>query len=163
MNNFLVRLLRLLTIIFVWTVIFMSFLMLNLAFSTFPNKYIDKELLPYVEQVYERVNLYCDKGEVFNPLRTSIVFSDLDTDILGQCSRTPLFWKVEINKKTWDSLKTIEKQMLLFHELTHCLFKQSHIKHPVPHYMNEMIYEIPLEELLAEFEIIAKAHCKEKL
>lgn len=163
MNNFLVKLMRALIVTLAWTLIFMSFVLLNVAFSSFPKRYVEKDLAPYVQQVYDRVDLYCNKDEVFNPLRTSVVFSELDQEILGQCGRTPFFWKVEINKKTWNELKPIEKQMLLFHELTHCLFKQSHINKPSPHYMNEVIYEISLDQLLSEFEEVAKSHCKGKL
>lgn len=146
--------------LFSLTLVFSLFL--NVACSTFPKNYTDKEFNPYIEEFYSTIQGSCDEGDIFKPRRTSITFASLKGDVLGQCIRSPFYWKIEINKNSWGNLNSIEKRMLLFHELTHCVFKEDHVKNQKNHYMNEILYEIPVDDLFFQFAQIIDKHCGKK-
>lgn len=147
--------------IFLWS--FILGVLVNTTYSTFPSKFVDKELQPYVTQVQTIANMFCEPYEMFLPNRTSVIFGELGSDILGVCYRTPFVWQIKIDKTAWKTMPEDERQTLLFHELTHCLFKEKHVLDKYPHYMNESIYKIPMEEVRTQFLQIVDKHCKGKL
>jgi hypothetical protein len=82
---------------------------------------IDSELQPYLNKYIS----YAKECRV--PITDSGLTLSLDktkSTTFGYC-RT-MFNTIKINKRSWVALTEIQKEQLIFHELTHCLLDQDH-------------------------------------
>ena len=78
---------------------------------------------PYVDAFIE----YSTDRDQVTVDHLTIEFGLLDSNILGKCNvysyRSP---KITINAITWDYLDETDREVLLFHELGHCILRRSH-------------------------------------
>lgn len=59
------------------------------------------------------------------PQDFSIVFSELEGELLDTCSKGDLP-RVSIDRKAWDTLSPTRRKILIYHELGHCLLNKHH-------------------------------------
>ena len=89
-------------------------------------RYVDSQLKPYAD------NFMVDalaRGKNLDASDMSIIFGleDVsDMDVVGMCRSRGFEHRIEIRKYVWDMLTTEEKEMLVYHEMAHCLLKRNH-------------------------------------
>ncbi len=67
-----------------------------------------------------------DLGSVLEEL--SVRLADIDADAVGQCITYVNGDKaIEINRATWNGLSDNQKELLVFHELGHCVLNRDHL------------------------------------
>jgi hypothetical protein len=88
---------------------------------------IDPEFEPYVTRF---VSLSQKTNRPMNSANVGIQFDDnMDSQTLGICSYGSM--EIRINSKLWKKLSPSSKEMLIFHELGHCILKRDHIEKSV--------------------------------
>ena len=105
--------------------IFMS--MISCAESKLGALVIDPEFEPYVTRF---ISLSQKTNRPMNSANVGIQFDDnMDSQTLGICSYGSM--EIRINSKLWKKLSPSSKEMLIFHELGHCILKRDHIEKSV--------------------------------
>lgn len=84
---------------------------------------IDVTFIPYLDKFKEEA----EKHEIPVTIEFSVGFGDpgkKDSHTAGLCGLNG----ITIKKAFWDSAEEADKEQLMFHELTHCVFKLPHVK-----------------------------------
>lgn len=91
----------------------------------------------------------CREDQIFYPSKTSLRFGDLSQEkdeqgqkahVIGLCERDyDKTWRITFDQRWWFNASDAERQALIFHELTHCLFLQDHVMGNPNHYMSPFI------------------------
>jgi hypothetical protein len=104
---------------------------------------IDNDLKPLVS---EYIGL-ADKYHIKFTHEVSMGFTELHRGLaVGLCTYQKNFREIDVDRNYWDRISEIQRKMLLFHELTHCLCTRRH------DYLNGESYEEDkLEKLLNIF------------
>lgn len=88
--------------------------------------YVEAEVVPY----YERFRKFEQEFNKHPSYRTLIiVISDSfakDSDTAAYCEQNGLSQKIVINKKHWDYTVDAEREVIVWHELLHCLYQREH-------------------------------------
>lgn len=95
-------------------------LAISLFIYSIPKKYgIDKEIKPYIDNVYELSKKNLDGRNLH------VNFLDLKDGVMGVC----YFFKneIHINKKIWNRLGKNDRILLIAHEVAHCAKGIDHI------------------------------------
>lgn len=88
---------------------------------------VEPEFLAYLAEFEAEAQLRSkDLGETMETL--SVRFVDIDSDAAGQCiTYTNGERVIEINRTSWNSLADSGRELLLFHELGHCVLNRGHL------------------------------------
>jgi hypothetical protein len=83
--------------------------------------YVDRTFEPYIERFEE-------EGGVKVPKDMSVVFQDFDYDeVIGLCQVEPDgYRRVTILSRWWDAADETRREVLIFHELAHCVLDAEH-------------------------------------
>jgi hypothetical protein len=117
--------------------------------TKFQNPEINKELIPYVEQFIEKCNLYnvdctsVDKFKIiYGEIPDSYIFKLLNIplmkDVVGLCERN--FNTITINSEYFNKVGPVHREMLVNHELGHCILGLQHVDN-TQHLMNPYIID----------------------
>ena len=90
---------------------------------------IDAELLPYVNDFFEKANEFGTKISL-EDYNLEVNFSDLDGNTAGTCRIGKDI--VKIDKIRWDGKDKDERQWVIFHELGHCILERWHLNLSFP-------------------------------
>ena len=87
---------------------------------------VDPEFLPYINLFEEEAQ--SRSVDISSRLEnTSITFNDLGSDSAGQClTYSDGRKEVQINQLKWPTYSEQEKEILIFHELGHCVLDREH-------------------------------------
>lgn len=95
-----------------------------------PNTYIDKEVMPYVKSFESHASKYMYHGFTVGHIVIKIVdkkevhrIAKKNTSV-GVCRR--YYREVYLSRQFWQNATDIEKEMLVFHELGHCVLLRGH-------------------------------------
>lgn len=132
MNSFLRALIR---VPFYFTIAFILFG--SQVVTKFQNPEIDKELIPYVEQFVEKCNLYnvdCTSVDKFKIVRgqmpdsyfLKLLHIPLMDDVVGLCEKH--FNRITINAEFFTKVGPVQREMLINHELGHCILGLQHVE-----------------------------------
>ena len=85
---------------------------------------VDPILAPYVKSFYADAKRF---NAELRPITVPVFFvRSLEKDIIGKCYRfTPLNWIV-ISRYFWDRTQPESRQILIYHELGHCVLGKGH-------------------------------------
>lgn len=112
----------------------LSFLSLLLAGCSMVNTFvIERDSAPYVDSEFRSIVKLFHKEAAYRGFKLdnkniSIMF-DLDDDepgVVGACFLSIRRSYIKIKTETWPFLAAQEKEMLVFHELAHCLLGRQH-------------------------------------
>jgi hypothetical protein len=121
---------------------------------------VEKGLQIQYQQAKDIVDAFCKSSEYYLPNRYSISFGKLEAPVIGECSTSRFSWKIVIDQKFWARSDDLSHKTLLYHELSHCMFREEHSEDP----KNYMYPNLPddLDELTlnSQFLEIIKKHCK---
>lgn len=84
--------------------------------------FVQPEFNSYINQFIKQGAFH---GKAISDEGLTVVFANLqNVALLGTC--TPSTITIRINTETWDSLSAVQREILLFHELGHCLLGRPH-------------------------------------
>lgn len=84
---------------------------------------VDPKALPYVN---EFLSLAKERGLKFDNLVT-VGFKLLNRDrVVGICNYASNFREIDLDSKYWETLSSMEKTVLVYHELGHCYCDRDH-------------------------------------
>lgn len=102
------------------------------------------------------VNEAALRGVAVDTSHLVVTYDSLADNTLGVCSMTYSGPKVILNIKSWGSLTPSQKELLVFHELGHCLFDYRHFNGSKANIMRsyalpDWYYKVNRTELLDDF------------
>lgn len=101
-----------------------------------PYKNINKELLPYHNRFMRLTNMVCKPKQYFYPERIDIEFKKLRSPTIGYCAYNSVEFNIYIDREYWKQASEDTKEVLIFHEMTHCVLQLNHVKNK-----NNYMYE----------------------
>ena len=132
-----------------WFLLF--FVGLFFTYVNIPLKEIDPDLTPYYDEFMGLYNDICPNREL--PKKVIIRFNLKSGTVIGTCTRSYKRAVIEIDPFNWYLSPLMDRKQLMFHELTHCLLKLSHVDEKyINNYMNPVLY--PLEEAELNSQVI---------
>lgn len=93
-----------------------------------PYNNINKELLPYHDRFMHLTNMFCKPKQYFYPKRVGIGFTKLKAPTIGYCSYNNIEFNIYIDRDYWNQASGDTKELLMFHEMTHCVLQLNHVK-----------------------------------
>lgn len=128
--------------------ILILFLVLSYCFKFISYKIIDSQLETYYNEFNNLIANNCNHIENLNGSKKIYIgFKDLKEDTAGECLIGREAWTILIDKKVFDSFDELDKENLLYHELTHCILLLDHTK-DVNNYMNPFLINLPDKQTL---------------
>jgi hypothetical protein len=85
--------------------------------------YVDSEFRPIVELFSQEAS---KRGVSIKKVSVLFDLEEKDEAVAGACYVSYLESFIRISNKHWGVLSNVEKEMLLFHELAHCLIGRIH-------------------------------------
>ena len=79
---------------------------------------IDPEFVPYVDKFIEITGV--------DSIELDMYFNELDDSIIGVCTVEGIAKDVEIDPVWWKAVGRWDREILIFHELAHCVLGQEH-------------------------------------
>lgn len=121
---------------------------------------IDKELKPYYNRYNILLNKNCNEDKYNHPRSFTIGFTDLKWPVIGLCSYNYFgTFRIDIDRRFWNSTDMITRLNLFEHEATHCAFSIGHSPDP-NNYMAPVITHLNEEELTKQVNALMKELCK---
>lgn len=94
---------------------------------------IDNELQPYVESFIKEA---ASQGKEVVNYDTDVVFSDTlvntSPNAVAECGKAEGFKVIHVKKSNWDASDAIVREVVMFHELGHCLLDRVHVNSNIP-------------------------------
>jgi hypothetical protein len=118
----------------------------------------NETLMDYYNKTLGVVAQYCDKTKYFNPNLITVNFDNLSEDILGECRLQLNGYTLMFDKKKWTNLSESDKNQLMIHEVTHCIFGMGHVNDPT-HYMNPFMMYLDSSVVDAQFRALLIERC----
>lgn len=85
---------------------------------------IEEEFRPYYNEFKEDYGLYPN---------ISIMMADDDVfrtvQIAAHCRKSKPHRVIEVKRSKWDKFTDLQKKIIVYHELGHCLFNRDHVEH----------------------------------
>lgn len=79
---------------------------------------VDPEFEPYVEMFLDHANI--------SSINVDMYFNDLTGNVIGVCKTRGSEKKIEIDIMWWSSASELDREIVIFHELGHCVLGQGH-------------------------------------
>lgn len=137
-------------------IMFYSILLVIILAATVPRNLVDEELKPYDASFKQLANQLCGSNYIKDPRSKVIRFQKLVSPVVGIC--IPVFngFKIYIDPKFFSHCTDLEKNLLLYHEFTHCYLGQDHkdtekfpnhyMNPEMPDYITEKMFNKQVEE-----------------
>lgn len=123
-----------------------------------PYQHIDVDLSPFMTKFDNTIEAKCNKFQYYKPNKRLIVFKDLTYPLIGLCTNTILFYKIEISSSWWKYANPDDRKQLIYHEGTHCAFWEGHSSNPF-NYMYAYQVSLSDEEIDRQFDEMIRKHC----
>jgi hypothetical protein len=91
-----------------------------------PAPYIEPSLLPYVQRFINDASQY---GKKLSYEDLTVIYDSIDSDTVAYCSGAD---RVVVSKKYWDTFSDLSKELVMYHELGHCLLDRRHTTLQLP-------------------------------
>lgn len=127
--------------------------------ANLPYEKIDVNLSPFVYQFDAKVESKCNKLQYYRPMKRTIIFHELNYPIIGLCTNTLLYYKIQVNPEWWATANDDDRYQLIAHESTHCMFFEGHTEDPT-NYMAAIYAYIPKIELDKQVDNMIAKHCQ---
>lgn len=97
----------------------------TLVVQDYGEVYVDSEFRPLVELFNREAS---DRGiqDANKPMSITFDLVDDDPDVIGACMIGVYKSKIKIKTNSWRAMTDEEKEMLIFHELGHCVLGRKH-------------------------------------
>lgn len=93
---------------------------------------VDTEFYPFLKQ-FEKDSEKYQVTPNFKNMTTTFV-SDISGEVLAYC--IPKFNIIKVSRKKWNTLDTLSKKIVLYHEWGHCTLKREHVEDTYPNYVS---------------------------
>lgn len=85
---------------------------------------VDPEFEPYVELFLEHANI--------PSINVDMYFNDQTGNVIGVCKKRGNDRNIEIDGDWWSTASDLDREILIFHELGHCVLDQGHRDFQLP-------------------------------
>jgi hypothetical protein len=126
--------------------------------------HIEQEFLAYVKEFNEIHYRVCHKSiESRMKPNMPMMFADTakmchSSRAIGCCVRSGNIAYLAVDKSWWDNQDDHNRKMVLWHEMTHCIYDEDHVNNP-NHYMYPSVTRVNEIDLYIQVAQYAKKNC----